>query len=174
MQVGMVARGSVVGSVDGPVFVDEPFKKKARNPLDGASEASYHSCDDDPDDLGADYDREDSHHASEDEAEVQAQLAQLQHAKECSLKELVTARAMCKEATDELVRLRDEHEKLKISNAELYDDLGDLEAHMGTRPQIEDVLNVMRANGWEEHSPAHPVFPLSGGSPKATPRKPCS
>ena len=81
---------------------------------------------------------------------------------------------MCKEATDELVRLRDEHEKLKISNAELYNDLGDLEAHMGTRPQIEDVLNVMRANGWEEHSPAHPVFPLSGGSPKATPRKRCS
>ena len=161
---GMVARGSVVGSV----VVDEPFKKKARNPLDGGhSEASYQSCDDD---LGADYDR-DSPHASGDEAEAQAQLADLRYEKECSLKELAVARAKCKAAADELVRLRDENEKLTISNAELFDDLGELEAQMGKRPDIKDVLDVMRSGGWEEHSPAHTDSTQLGGFPQGNPPK---
>ena len=162
---GMVARGSVVGSV----VVDEPFKKKARNPLDGGhSEASYQSCDYD---LGADYDR-DSPHASGDEAEVQAQLADLRYEKECSHKELAVARAKCKAAADELVRLRDENEKLTISNAELFDDLGELEAQMGKRPHIKDVLDVMRSGGWEEKQPsAHGFVPTRRVPPRQLPER---
>ena len=67
-------------------------------------EDEFHSVDYDGDSPGA----------SADEAEVRHQPADLKYEKECAMKALVVAKAQCKAAADEILRLREENAQLAM------------------------------------------------------------
>ena len=154
-----VAHGSVVGSIV------EPARKKAREQIPAKTEEDVVS-DDEPE---ADYDRESSA-ASADAEEVKQQLKEVLDAKLVAEADLEEAQAQCRLAAAELARLKDETEKLRLERAELLDHIADVQAEIGTRPTIENVLQVMRDGDWEEPSPAQrTAFRLTSRVPQTEP-----